>query len=109
VPNRPILKASQVIRSSPGTREQHRAIYNTPPGRPDIRVRFTHKTELCWTIRTASAIQEADLSDWKTGDEERLEYLPSAKVIGSDLPVLPKLAAVRPGRSKCRCQMQSNR
>jgi hypothetical protein len=38
-----------------------------------IRVRFTDKTELCWTIRTASVIQEADLSDWKTGDEKQLE------------------------------------
>jgi hypothetical protein len=38
-----------------------------------IRVRFTDKTELCWTIGTASVIQEADLSDWKTGDEKQLE------------------------------------
>jgi hypothetical protein len=38
-----------------------------------IRVRFTDKTELCWTIRTASVIQEADLSDWKSGDEEQLK------------------------------------
>jgi hypothetical protein len=38
-----------------------------------IRVRFTDKTELCWTIRTASVIQEADLSDWKTGDEKQLQ------------------------------------
>jgi hypothetical protein len=38
-----------------------------------VRVRFTDNTELCWTIRTASVIQEADLSDWKTGDEKQLE------------------------------------
>jgi hypothetical protein len=37
-----------------------------------IHVRFTDKTELCWTIRTASIIQVADLSDWKTGDFKEL-------------------------------------
>jgi hypothetical protein len=44
-----------------------------------IRVRFTDKTELCWTIRTASVIQEADLSDWKTGDEEQLKVFVQGK------------------------------
>jgi hypothetical protein len=37
-----------------------------------IRVRFTDQTELCWTIQTATVIAEADLCDWKTGDEKRL-------------------------------------
>jgi hypothetical protein len=37
-----------------------------------IHVRFTDQTELCWTIRTASVIQVADLSDWKTGDFRQL-------------------------------------
>jgi hypothetical protein len=37
-----------------------------------IHVRFTDQTELCWTIRTASVIQVADLSDWKTGDFKEL-------------------------------------
>ena len=37
-----------------------------------IHVRFTDKTELCWTIRTATVIFEADLCDWSTGDEKRL-------------------------------------
>lgn len=37
-----------------------------------IHVRFTDKTELCWTIRTASVLQVADLSDWKTGDFKQL-------------------------------------
>jgi hypothetical protein len=32
-----------------------------------IRVRFTDKTELCWTVNTGIVIEEADLSDWKTG------------------------------------------
>jgi len=33
-----------------------------------IRVRFTDKTELCWRITSSTLIEEADLSDWKTGD-----------------------------------------
>jgi hypothetical protein len=33
-----------------------------------IRVRFTDKTELCWRITSSMLIEEADLSDWKTGD-----------------------------------------
>jgi hypothetical protein len=38
-----------------------------------IRVRFSDKTELCWTLRSASVIQEADLSDWKTGNCKQLK------------------------------------
>ena len=38
-----------------------------------IRVRFTDKTELCWTLRTAHVIAEADLGDWKTGDFKQLK------------------------------------
>ena len=37
-----------------------------------IHVRFTDQTELCWTIRTASVIQVADLSDWRSGDFKEL-------------------------------------
>ena len=37
-----------------------------------IRVRFTDKTELCWTLNTAHVIMEADLSDWTTGDFKQL-------------------------------------
>jgi hypothetical protein len=33
-----------------------------------IRVRFRDKTELCWRITSSTLIEEADLSDWKTGD-----------------------------------------
>jgi len=33
-----------------------------------IRVRFADKTELCWRISSSIFIEEADLSDWKTGD-----------------------------------------
>ena len=33
-----------------------------------IRVRFTDKTELCWRISSSTRLEEADLSDWKTGD-----------------------------------------
>jgi hypothetical protein len=44
-----------------------------------IRVRFTDKTELCWTLRTASVIQEADLSDWKTGNYKQLKVYVSGE------------------------------
>jgi hypothetical protein len=33
-----------------------------------IHVRFTDKTELCWRISSSMRIEEADLSDWKTGN-----------------------------------------
>ncbi len=50
-----------------------------------IRVRFTDKTELCWTLRTAHVIQEADLSDWKTEDCKQLRvYVEGESAIGSD-------------------------
>jgi hypothetical protein len=38
-----------------------------------VRVRFTDKTELCWTLQTAHVLREADLSDWKTGDYKQLK------------------------------------
>lgn len=38
-----------------------------------LRVRFTDQTELCWTIQTATVITEADLCDWKTGDQKQLK------------------------------------
>jgi hypothetical protein len=38
-----------------------------------VRVRFTDKTELCWTLQTAHVLREADLSDWKTGDCKQLK------------------------------------
>jgi hypothetical protein len=37
-----------------------------------VRIRFTDKTELCWRIGTAIMIEEADLSDWKTGNFKQL-------------------------------------
>jgi hypothetical protein len=37
-----------------------------------IHVRFTDKTELCWRITTRMTIEEADLSDWKSGDFKQL-------------------------------------
>jgi hypothetical protein len=48
------------------------AEHNFEEGMLFIHVRFTDQTELCWTIRTASVIQVADLSDWKTGDFQEL-------------------------------------
>jgi hypothetical protein len=48
------------------------AEHNFEEGMLFIHVRFTDQTELCWTIRTASVIQVADLSDWKTGDFKEL-------------------------------------
>jgi hypothetical protein len=38
-----------------------------------IRVRFADKTELCWRIATSTMIEEADLSDWKTGNIKQLK------------------------------------
>jgi hypothetical protein len=38
-----------------------------------VRVRFTDKTELCWTLQTAHVLRESDLSDWKTGDCKQLK------------------------------------
>ena len=37
-----------------------------------LHVRFTDKTELCWRIATRMTIEEADLSNWKSGDFEQL-------------------------------------
>ncbi len=33
-----------------------------------LHIRFTDKTELCWRIATRMTIEDADLSDWKSGD-----------------------------------------
>ena len=38
-----------------------------------LHIRFTDKTELCWRIATRMTIEEGDLSDWKSGDFERLQ------------------------------------
>jgi len=38
-----------------------------------IRVRFTDKTELCWRVNTGIVIEEADLSDWKTGNFKKIK------------------------------------
>jgi hypothetical protein len=37
-----------------------------------VRVRFTDKTELCWRIASSMLIEEADLSDWNTGDSRQI-------------------------------------
>jgi hypothetical protein len=37
-----------------------------------LHIRFTDKTELCWRIATRMTIEEADLSNWKSGDFEQL-------------------------------------
>jgi hypothetical protein len=37
-----------------------------------LHVRFKDKTELYWRIGTSLLIEEADLSDWKTGNFKRL-------------------------------------
>jgi hypothetical protein len=36
-------------------------------------VRFTDKTELCWRVNTGIVIEEADLSDWKTGNFKKIK------------------------------------
>jgi hypothetical protein len=33
-----------------------------------LRVRFADNTELCWRITSSTMLEEADLSDWKTGN-----------------------------------------
>ena len=33
-----------------------------------IRIRFADRTEMCWRVVSSIVIEEADLSDWKTGD-----------------------------------------
>ena len=33
-----------------------------------IRIRYTDNTELCWRISSTVLLEEADLSDWKTGN-----------------------------------------
>jgi len=37
-----------------------------------IHLRFTDRTELCWRIRTLAVIEEANLSDWRSGNFEKL-------------------------------------
>lgn len=48
------------------------AEHNFEEGNLYIHVRFSDMTELCWTIRTATFVDEADLCDWSTGDGKRL-------------------------------------
>jgi hypothetical protein len=38
-----------------------------------LHVRVADKTELCWRIGTSIVIEEADLSDWKTGNFKHLK------------------------------------
>jgi len=33
-----------------------------------IRIRFTDNTEICWRVTSSTLLEEADLSDWKTGN-----------------------------------------
>ena len=44
-----------------------------------IRVRFIDKTELCWRITTSILLEEADLSDWKSGNFRRLKVFAKAE------------------------------
>jgi hypothetical protein len=37
-----------------------------------LHVRFADNTELCWRIGTSLVIEEADMSDWKSGDFREL-------------------------------------
>jgi hypothetical protein len=45
-----------------------------------VHVRFTDKTELCWRIGASTMIEEADLSDWKTGNFKRLKVFAQAEL-----------------------------
>jgi hypothetical protein len=48
-----------------------------------VRVRFTDKTELCWTLQTAHVLRESDLSDWKTGDCKQLQAYAGRPIVES--------------------------
>jgi hypothetical protein len=37
-----------------------------------LRIRFTDCTELCWQITSSLTIDQADLSDWRSGDFKQL-------------------------------------
>jgi len=37
-------------------------------GRLYIHVRFIDKTELCWQVESMLTLEEAELTNWKTGD-----------------------------------------
>ncbi len=49
-----------------------------------LHVRFTDKTELCWRISTRMTIEEADLSNWKSGDFAQLCVFASDERDGSN-------------------------
>jgi len=73
-------KSSDQVESVPGKQYPgirgkvvHWAEHFFEEGTLYVRVRFTDKTELCWTLRTAHVIQEADLSDWTTGNCKQLK------------------------------------
>jgi hypothetical protein len=38
-----------------------------------LHVRFSDKTELCWRIASRMTIEQADLSDWRTGNFGQLK------------------------------------
>lgn len=37
-----------------------------------IRIRFSDRTELCWRITSSTLLEEADLSNWRTGNSRQI-------------------------------------
>lgn len=68
----PKLSAHEVMQGKqyPGIKGKvvHWADHAFEEGILYIRIRFTDNTELCWRITSSLLLEEADLSDWKTGN-----------------------------------------
>ena len=66
------LSAGEVMQGKqyPGIKGKvvHRADHAFEEGILYLRIRFTDNTELCWRITSSTLLEEADLSDWKTGN-----------------------------------------
>jgi hypothetical protein len=66
------LSAGEVMQSKqyPGIKGKvaHWADHAFEEGILYVRIRFTDNTELCWRITSSTLLEEADLSDWKTGN-----------------------------------------
>jgi hypothetical protein len=68
----PNLSAREVMQGKqyPGIKGKvvHWADHAFEEGILYVRIRFTDNTELCWRISSSVLLEEADLSDWKTGN-----------------------------------------
>ena len=68
----PKLSAREVMQGKqyPGIKGKvvHWADHAFEEGILYVRIRFTDNTELCWRITSSTLLEEADLSDWTTGN-----------------------------------------